>query len=386
MLNHRNIKGLFFVSIILITGLFFFSRKGTEKITTKKTNPELLKVTDLIQSLWTGENIQKYLTDSSFKCPSVKVGNWKQLPEEYYRCHFNFFECALKYEFDTSTELQKLKIKPKFPIKKMSTESSGPFAVLSLLATDYQIKLEPVCDRVVLPAKKYESGVGSEFGSPKKLFNVFNKVAMDRRLFDYGKLREIKKLKPEAFQTIQDKPKKHWYEPVGHLDAKQMRRVCELNGQELMSSEYHDAASFLPKKLEEKHDNEFKAPYIYSHNTNFETAINKDSCKQIQSQDCAAEKFYTQPQYSWIGLSQLHGGLMEYLPSMFHQESSGNVWPSSIHFKANSMFHHLGIRAKWNGVAAERRNLDFSEIKTTEEINIPEIFEIGFRCISVSSL
>lgn len=386
MLNHRNIKGLFFVSLILITGLFFFSRKGTEKITTKKTSHELVQVTDLIQSIWMGENLGKFLTDPNFKCPSIKVGQWQQLPEEYFRCHFKFFECALKYEFKTTTQLQILKTQPKFPLQIIANENSGPIGILAFRETDYQVQLEPVCDRVVLPARKYEAGLGEQYGSPKKEFNVFNKVAIDRRLFDYGKLRELKNLKPDKMKGINDNPKKHWYEPVGHLNAQQIRKVCELNGQELISSEYHDAASFLPKEIEGKHQNEFKAPYIYSHNTKFETAINKDYCSQVHSKDCPSENFYTRPQYSWIGVSQLHGGMMEYLPSMFHTEKSGNVWPSSIYFKSDSIFHHLGMRVKWNGVAAERRNLDFSGIETKEEINIPEIFEIGFRCISVSSL
>ena len=386
MLKHRNIRGFFFVLVISIIGLFLYSRKGTERVYAQKTSNELVLITDLINSIWLGDKTKRFLNDANFKCPSVLVGEWSQLSEEYFRCHFDFFECALQYEFKNNTSLKKLRMKPEFPISIVDTNFSGPIGIVIFQESNYQIKLEPICNRVDLPAKKYESGKGREYGSPRKLFQVFNKISIDRRLFTFGKLRQLKKVNPKATAHITDKPEKFWYEPVGHLSAQQMRNVCDLNGQEILSSEYHDAASFLPKQIKGHHENEFKSPYIYGHNTSFETAINEESCSQIISLGCPAKNFYTKPQFSWVGLSQLHGGLMEYLPSMFHSDDNGNVSPSSIYFKASSMFHHLGLRVKWNGVSAERRNLDFSGLKTEEEITIPEIFEIGFRCISVSTL
>lgn len=360
-----------------------------EKELSLATDPELLKVTHLVHEIWSGQRVDRYLQDRDFQCPSIQVGQWQSLPSEYFKCHWEFLNCALKYEFDTRVDLQSLSYLPVLPLEVKLDEVLGPIGLLGLKQKAsgeyYQLKLQtrPLCNRVVLPKGKYEAGLGQEMGSPKQVYEVFNKIEIDRRLFDYGKLRLLKKLNPQKLQSIKDAKEKFWYEAVAGLSATQMQRLCEVGGQEIMRSEYLDAVSFIPKSIEQKHQNEFKALYIFSHNSELATAIEGEACDAFAAKECPKDNFYFKPHFSWNGVTQLHGGLMEYAPAKFKREAAGNVWPSSHFFSKESIFHHIGVRIKWDGVDQMRQNLDFSHIKTKEEVNLPEQLAIGFRCLKV---
>lgn len=389
MLKHRNIKGLFFISLLVIVGLFFLGKKSEGPEVTVQTDPDLIKVTELVHQIWNGDRVERYLSDNDFLCPSVKVGQWQQLPKDYFKCNFELLNCALKYEFDTRVDLKNLKIQPLLPIQKKLDQEAGPYGLVGFTfqASGHhhplKIKLEPRCHQIVLPKGKYEAGIGAEFGSPKQVYEVMNTIKVDRRLFDYGKLKYLKELNPKELNHIEIPSHRHWYTPVENLNAKQMEKVCRVNGQEIMRSEYLDAVSFVPKKLKGKHQNEFKAPYIFGHNSELKSSLEGKPCDSIAAKECPKENFIFSPHFSWVGVTQLHGGLMEYAPAMFQQERSGNVWPSSWHFASESIMQKIGVRIKWEGENLMRKSFDFSQIKDFAEADIPEKLSIGFRCIKV---
>lgn len=383
MLNHRNIKSLFFIVAILITGLFLYVRKGEESLVLKRTDQRHLEVLSIVHKIWSGENAKEYLQDDSFKCPSIQVGRWRQIPREYYACHPEFFKCALEYEFDTNKKYSSLNLKPRGEIQKGRSQSEGWFLKQSFIRQEksdlnsIEIKLRPVCRQVVLPKEKYLS-------QQRKVFEVFNEIKIDRYLFNYSDLAILKKLYPRELENLKVPKEVSWYEPVKGIKANEMKKICELSGKEILRSEYLDAASFLPKKIEGLHQNEFKAPYIYNHSTSYEKAITENHCQKIPTGECPEFTMIRSPHFSWIGVSQLHGGIMEYVPPKFFQAEKGNVWTSSKFFPKESFYHRIGVRAFWNGEEQLRKNIDFSVSDIDEKLNLPEKVEIGFRCISIN--
>lgn len=353
------------------------------------TEPDLIKIVETVNQLWTNPDMDNYKRNANFNCPSIQVGQWKQIPDRYFQCNVDFLTCAIRYEFENRIEFKHLKYQPVLPVTlSPSKDTKKILRSLQVKRVDnskkYMIELKDICHQVELPKNRYLAG---NIKSAGMLFDIDQKIMIDRHQFTYGKLRDLKKAFPRKLVDVAPAYARMWYEPVRKVQAKHMSELCHLSGKELLVSEYFDAATFLPKELDGNHQNEFKGPFIYSDSKILENVLGERPCSKLVSRECKPETFILSEQFSWIGVGQVHGGLMEYLPPLFSNDrKKHNVWPSSIFFARPSIYHHLGKRLSWTTDTLLKKTFSDEQADKVETDldQLPEKLEVGFRCYQKS--
>lgn len=247
--------------------------------------------------------------------------------------------------------------------------------------------LQPSELEVFLPHRVYAYGTFKERGDWR--FDTFGRnIFIDRFLVSFRDIAEWVYFARD--KRIVDKinfptNKSEWVKPASGLSILQMQAFCAFRGKQLLPAYLFDAASFFPPDQDDTHPAKVvRGPYPWTYQRRFlftqETEFDVQFCSKIYSASCIGQapfEFYDNRTNSWIGMSQILGGHMEYLTNpLFPQQ---NIKTSSFYFDFRSPWHQLGARASWDGEAWSYKHFDWS----AGENPLGEYtqYKVGFRCM-----
>lgn len=247
--------------------------------------------------------------------------------------------------------------------------------------------LEPQNSEVYLPQRVYGFGPFVEKGDWR--FDTFGRhIFIDKFMVSFRDIAEwvyfakdknlVSKVKFPTNQT-------EWVKPASGLTIEQMTSFCAFRGKQLLPAHLYDAATFFPPDQEDLRPAKIvRGPYPWTYQRRMiftnEESFESSWCSKIYSASCIGQAgfdFFDTRSNSWIGLSQVLGGYMEYLPNTI--QKGKNIKASSFYFDFRSPWHQLGMRASWDGEAWAYRNFDWSG--GDEPVGEYQLYKTGFRCM-----
>lgn len=308
--------------------------------------------------------------------------------------------------------------------------------------------LEDTCSTLYLPQRSYVylNWINDNL-QEERWDNFYRHIYVDKFLVSYRDVIEwIEYGGGDKSITIPSDRKK-WAAPATNLNSSQMQRYCAFRGKEVLTAQVYDAAtvilnhdnnenvinenghvsselpmdlyktypinysmvrSLLPWAEDEKDSFIYQAQrkiavHLYAmrekgitasglNRLSFisDTYVTKDNCDLLYFSECREYypyEFYNSNTTSWMGITQLLGGYLEYLPNPIHPLK--NLKASSFYLGLVSKWHRLGRRGYWDGQGFSKDNLrrndndNGNSLVEDFELNNNETLQIGFRCMLI---
>lgn len=359
--------GLTFFAIIAFSGSSIFLQKSNYS----QKNADLQASIQFIGWLhenWTKGDFRRLLENKKLSCSLFWDSD--KLGREFSRCNPEYLDCLLDYEQKQSGGLtvneRKVLIEKNNlnhfyrPIKKVNFGSSTLNAVYEIYfkigEEEFYTYLEDSCRDSFLPEDRYAIGIYQKdkddwFWNNRGRFLFVDKTPVLKYKYKLW-MNENVEFKREDFYTY-----------VENIPSEKAHAYCALHAGKIVQSHVLDASSFFPTERTPESVNYFRPPFAWTKSTELKID-EKDKCRYIFSKECLGKNYSAAfagiP--SWIGLSNIHGGLVEEIYNPFSPQM--NLVPSSFYFDFSSPMQHVGNR------------MDFENMKKLEEN-----FQTTFRCM-----
>ncbi|MBF0297876.1 MAG: hypothetical protein HQK51_04110 [Oligoflexia bacterium] len=400
----------------------------------------------IIKSRWEYGDLEGNFVKNLFNCPEDIVYK-SNIDDFYLRCNPNYIQCF----YSAASGVSDPSIKVRLNNKEYHVQVNQIFKEVSAYSNKkrfYKIVSRPVygimmnisikefpnysrdfilennCDQIYLPRRKYSSE-GHTWDNFNKDIFVDRFLVSYRDVLEWVSYAEGDVAKESDKQIIIPKEREFWATAATNLHIEQMKRYCAFKGKQLMEAHIYDAASFYPSNQEDPYsiDNmpsiypwtkditdsfiyRYKQMYIRNRGNSkmlaaLDLMLKEEDCDLAYVRDCIdryTRKYYSGVTSSWMGMSDILGGEMEYMNNIFEKDK--NLKLSSKHLDVLSKWHSLGQRATYSEekneitaavtAAADQNmapevgkdlNLNYNDLDDIMGIERP--YKIGFRCMQI---
>ncbi|RLA63972.1 MAG: hypothetical protein DRQ88_00970 [Epsilonproteobacteria bacterium] len=375
--------------LLILSGVLIKHRmdlRKVDRIVRKKIAYEsFLNASIKIRDIWSEGDFKGLIAKEKLQCVK-EFGKNKSIDPTFYRCNPDFLNCFIK-KFKDKFGAQ-ISILPfssaKFVSVLSGASTTGVLVNLGVGEFNFPLILKDFCHETILPQRIYAHGPYQKGNIDWRWDNFNRLILIDRHLVTKRDYLEWKNLEKEPQNVSEDLSM-----PITDLIAEEMADFCAFKGKQVATSLVFDAATFYPGDLKKpKPFKNFRSSYpwsrqridafLYSAKRYSDFTFKKEYCLKAYTQECLKLSSYSTFQFksnSWIGLSNVLGGKMQYMRNPI--TPSKNLWVSSFYFPVASDSHRLGFRESWDESAFEPINLNL----LVRPIKEPKTYEIGFRCM-----
>jgi hypothetical protein len=375
------------LSIVGIILLFFRPRPKAREYAEKPKDPQKLFAQVIrasetqVLKLW--KDGDSFIKTSGPNCPD-EIAFEKNIGRNYYQCQPHFWQCYWQggvtakpgLEIDVFGQTYHVKARPAFPaLLDYSTEhrfyeiydrkhSGLPFHQGYLVELEVEeipglstsVILTDTCRDTYLPQRIYAYGkIQPKSKDEGFIWDNFDRnIFIDKFYVSNQRVNEWRLLNKQSDKLIIDRKK--WPEPA-LLSLNEQKAYCSSLGKRVLEASLFDAATMSPidsKNTKPERLNRPQTPWQRDLSKTFlgMARINADyqltplDCQLAQVQGCT-QKFYTTDSSTWMGMNFALGFYPESLINFIEPEK--NLKLSSRFQTADSEWHELGYRTKWNG-------------------------------------
>ena len=375
------------LSIVGIILLFFRPRPRAKEYGEKPKDPQKLFAQVIRASesqllkLW--RDGDSFIKSPGSNCPD-EIAFEKNIGRSYYQCQPHFWQCYWQGGVSPKTSLEinvfgqtfHVKARPSFPaIPNYSTEPRY-YQVFERkevglpLHQGYLVELEveempglstsviltDTCRDTYLPQRIYPYGKVQPKSKDEGFIwdNFDREIFIDKFYVSNQRVNQWRLLTKQADKMIVDRKK--WSQP-GLLSAADQKAYCASLGKRVMEATLFDAATMSPLDTKNPRPERVQRPqtpwqrdlsksFLGMARINPDYQLTPLDCQLAQVQGCT-EKFYTTDSATWMGINFALGFYPEGLINTVEHEK--NLKLSSRFQTADSEWHELGNRSRWNG-------------------------------------
>ncbi|MBF0360571.1 MAG: hypothetical protein HQK49_06145 [Oligoflexia bacterium] len=398
---------------------------------------EAIKV---IKNRWENGDLEGNYTKNLFNCPEEIVYK-SNIDDFYLRCNPNYIQCF----FSSGAGVSDPSIKIRFADKEYSVVVNPIFKEVPAYSTkkrfykvisrsnsegdeiptygimmnisvkefpNYSLNfiLENSCDEVYLPQRLYiYRGVTKTLVWDNFERNIFvdRFLVSNRDVLEWIAYGSDQKDQSVVIPT----DRALWPFPATNLSIMQMKKYCAFRGKKLMEAHIYDASSVLvlPSNQEDPFavdeipsiypwTKDVNNSFIYNYKQMYmknrgnskmlaalDLMLKEEDCDIAYVRDCVdrfPRKLYSGSSSSWMGMSELLGGEMEYMRNVW--ESNNNLKLSSRFLDVLSPWHELCKRANYSQETKEI-SVETAGTPIYDDINeiaaIEKPYKIAFRCM-----
>jgi len=376
------------ILLVLSGGLLKYrlGQKMVDQIIRKKAAYEVFVEASLkLRDIWSRGDVKGLIRRGKLSCEK-EFGKTKSIDPTFYKCNPHFLNCYIREKGIKAlpfSNLKFVKVLNRSQTPGIKAPHYGVLINLEVGKFSFPLILQDFCHETLLPQRIYAYGA-YEKGREDWRWDNFNRlILVDRHLvtkrdfFEWKNLENKKNLSADLSN------------PVTDLLPGEMKDFCASRGKQVINALVYDASTFFPGDLKRpKPFKIFRSPYpwsrqridsfLYSAKRYADFSFKEEYCLKAFTSECVNKVNYSRFQYksnSWIGLSNVLGGKMEYMENPL--EPDKNLWASSFYYPITSDFHILGIRENWDKSGFEPLHFNLSKRPMKE----PRSYEVGFRCM-----
>ena len=386
---------LFTATLLILSGILLRYRldiKMVDEIVRKKEAYEaVVKGSIKIRDIWAEGDVRGLIKKGKLNCKK-EFGENLNIDPTFYKCNPDFLNCYIR---ESGGDIKALPFSDSKFVKVVNRSltpgiKAPHYGVLVNIGKgefNFPVILKDYCHETLLPQRIYAYGA-YEKGIEDWRWDNFNRlILVDRHLVTKRDFYEWKNLENKKLKS--QISKEDLSEPMTDILPGEMKDFCASRGKQVITSLVYDAATFFPGNLKRpKPFKVFRSPYpwsrqridsfLYQARRYADFDFKKEYCLKAYTFECQEKLKYSEFQFksnSWIGLSNVLGGKMQYMPNPV--EPLKNLWASSFYYPITSDLHELGTRQSWDGEGLEPLNLDLKKGPR----KAPRSYEIGFRCM-----